>query len=54
MVDEALTHGPQTVTRHKREVLVIEPLKNIAALNSPSKAGLRDCKCCANTRSSWT
>ncbi len=35
VVDEALTHGPQTVTRHGREVVVIVSAKEFRRMKQP-------------------
>ncbi len=42
VVDEALTHGPQTVTRHGREVVVIVSAKEYRRLKHP-KGSLLKC-----------
>jgi antitoxin Phd len=39
VVDEALTHGPQTVTRHGREVVVILSIEDYRRMKQP-KGGL--------------
>jgi len=38
VVDEALTHGPQTVTRHGREVVVIVSAKEYRRMKQPRKS----------------
>lgn len=38
VVDEALTHGPQTVTRHGREVVVILSMEEYKRIKQPSKS----------------
>ena len=35
VVDEALTHGPQTVTRHGREVVVVLSIEDYRRMNPP-------------------
>lgn len=35
VVDEALTHGPQTVTRHGREVVVILSMEEYRRMQKP-------------------
>ena len=35
VVDEALTHGPQTVTRHGREVVVILSMEEYRRMKQP-------------------
>lgn len=42
VVDEALTHGPQTVTRHGREVAVIMSAEEFRRLKQP-KGSLLKC-----------
>lgn len=37
VVDEALTHGPQTVTRHGREVVVVLAIEEYRRLKQPQK-----------------
>lgn len=37
VVDEALTHGPQTVTRHGREVVVVLSIEEYRRLKQPQK-----------------
>lgn len=37
VVDEALTHGPQTVTRHGREVVVILSMEEYKRIKQPQK-----------------
>ncbi len=37
VVDEALTHGPQTVTRHGREVVVVLSIEEYKRLKKPQK-----------------
>jgi prevent-host-death family protein len=42
VVDEALTHGPQTITRHGREVVVIVSAEEYRRLKRP-KGSLLKC-----------
>ena len=42
VVDEALTHGPQTVTRHGREVVVIVSVEEYRRIKQP-KGSLLKC-----------
>lgn len=35
VVDEALTHGPQTVTRHGREVVVVMSMEEYRRIKQP-------------------
>ncbi len=35
VVDEALTHGPQTVTRHGREVVVVLAMEDYKRMQKP-------------------
>ncbi len=37
VVEEALTHGPQTVTRHGREVVVVLSIEEYKRLKQPQK-----------------
>ena len=37
MVEEALTHGPQTVTRHGREVVVVLAMDEYKRIKQPQK-----------------
>lgn len=37
VVDEALTHGPQTVTRHGREVVVVLSVEEYKRIKQPQK-----------------
>ena len=37
VVEEALTHGPQTVTRHGREVVVVLSIEEYRRLKQPQK-----------------
>jgi prevent-host-death family protein len=37
VVEEALTHGPQTVTRHGREVVVVLSMEEFKRLKQPQK-----------------
>ncbi len=37
VVDEALAHGPQTVTRHGREVVVILSIEEYKRIKQPQK-----------------
>jgi len=37
VVDEALTHGPQTVTRHGREVVVVLSVEEYKRMKQPKK-----------------
>lgn len=37
VVDEALTHGPQTVTRHGREVVVVLSIEEYRRMKQPQK-----------------
>ena len=37
VVDEALTHGPQTVTRHGREVVVVMSIEEYKRIKQPQK-----------------
>jgi len=37
VVDEALTHGPQTVTRHGREVVVVLSVEEYRRMKQPQK-----------------
>jgi prevent-host-death family protein len=37
VVEEALTHGPQTVTRHGREVVVILSMEEYKRMKQPEK-----------------
>lgn len=37
VVDEALAHGPQTVTRHGREVVVILSMEEYRRIKQPQK-----------------
>ena len=37
VVDEALAHGPQTVTRHGREVVVILSMEEYRRMKQPQK-----------------
>lgn len=37
VVDEALAHGPQTVTRHGREVVVILSMEEYKRMKQPQK-----------------
>lgn len=38
VVDEALTHGPQTVTRHGREVVVILSMEEYRRMQKPKNS----------------
>jgi prevent-host-death family protein len=38
VVDEALTHGPQTVTRHGREVVVILAAEEYRRMKQPANS----------------
>jgi prevent-host-death family protein len=37
VVEEALTHGPQTVTRHGREVVVVLSIEEYRRIKQPQK-----------------
>ncbi len=37
VVDEALAHGPQTVTRHGREVVVVLSIEEYRRMKQPQK-----------------
>ena len=37
VVEEALTHGPQTVTRHGREVVVVLSIEEYRRMKQPQK-----------------
>lgn len=37
VVEEALTHGPQTVTRHGREVVVVLSVEEYRRMKQPQK-----------------
>ena len=37
VVEEALTHGPQTVTRHGREVVVVLSIEEYKRMKQPQK-----------------
>ena len=37
VVEEALTHGPQTVTRHGREVVVVLAMEEYKRMQRPQK-----------------
>lgn len=37
VVEEALTHGPQTVTRHGREVVVVLSIEEYKRIKQPQK-----------------
>ncbi|MFM9912752.1 MAG: type II toxin-antitoxin system Phd/YefM family antitoxin [Methylophilaceae bacterium] len=37
VVEEALTHGPQTVTRHGREVVVVLSMEEYKRIKQPQK-----------------
>jgi antitoxin Phd len=37
VVDKALTHGPQTVTRHGREVVVVLSMEEYKRMKQPQK-----------------
>lgn len=41
VVDEALTHGPQTITRHGREVVVIVSAEEYRRLKRPKDSLLK-------------